>query len=55
MTILGLYILLVYLSGASCEKVLKAARSHDDLVKKSNDISLTYEVNLVYAEGMVSV
>lgn len=52
MSIISLSILLFYLYGASCERVLKAARRHEGLVKKSNDISLTYEVDLVYAEGM---
>ncbi|KAF2115666.1 hypothetical protein BDV96DRAFT_599245 [Lophiotrema nucula] len=31
-------------------RILKAARKHSDLAKRSNDLSLTHDINLVYAE-----
>ncbi|KAF2122449.1 hypothetical protein BDV96DRAFT_560855 [Lophiotrema nucula] len=33
------------------DRILKAARRHEDLAKRSNEFFLTQDINLVYAEG----
>jgi hypothetical protein len=37
----------------STNRVLRAARRRSELVKRSDDFSLTRKVNLVYAEGLM--
>jgi hypothetical protein len=37
----------------SSNRVLRAARRHSELVRRSNDFSLAQKINLVYVEGLM--